>query len=179
MCFSFLFSFFREKQLKRNIIKIILLTDLSQKKFFGFPDDVLVDDGLCGDLQHVFFLIVGWEWVGHIKHESSIFQWKTASDPLTWLWSVSAAGNNGQTKLTHIYNLFNYLYRWLFSSKLLFLFTILGPVPHVLLSMHCSSTHSWSYSHKILPSSGTENLHRPQCEDTKKEMIKLEMNKLE
>lgn len=56
---SMLWAFLKEKQLKINIIKLILLTDLSKKKNFGFPDHGPVNDGLCSDLKHVFFLSVG------------------------------------------------------------------------------------------------------------------------
>lgn len=54
-----IYAFLKEKQLKTNI-KTVLLTDFSQKKMFGFPDDGAMVNGLCSDLQHLF-LSVGWE----------------------------------------------------------------------------------------------------------------------
>lgn len=82
-----------------NVIQFCSLTDISEIKLLGSPDDVGVSDGLCCEFKHVALLSVGRERVGYLKLECLIWELITAADPVTRLPTFTATkqGMNTET----------------------------------------------------------------------------------
>lgn len=73
------------------------LTDVSEIKSLGFPDDGEVTDGFSSDDQLGAFLSVRGEGVGQLKLESPIPELLSVADPLTWFITFTAAEASRKT----------------------------------------------------------------------------------